>query len=127
MASGAQDQQFEIGIITRRARALDTVQLLQIELVVGDPATHVGEQLALVIGQGRGLLQDAGAAAVVDHQTALLIAWLEQQLAVSGHQLALQAGLTHMGRAFLWAIEQLAGGEQRKHGNKHQGTGNTHL
>jgi hypothetical protein len=41
--------------------------------------------------------------------------------------LALQAGLAHMGRAFPWAIKQLAGGEQRKHGNKYQGTGNTHL
>jgi hypothetical protein len=32
-----------------------------------------------------------------------------------------------MGSTLPWAIEQLASGEQRKQGNKYQGTGNTHL
>jgi hypothetical protein len=48
----------------------------------------------------------------------LFIARLEQQLAVGGGQLALQAGLAHMRGALTRAIEQLAGSEQRKQGNK---------
>jgi hypothetical protein len=131
MAGGAQDQLLEIGIVARRARAFDAVQLRKVELAVSttgnDPAAHIGEQLALIIGQGRGLLQDAGATDVIDYETALLITWLEQQLAVGRRQLALHAGLAHVGSTLPWAIEQLASGEQRKQGNKYQGTGNTHL
>jgi hypothetical protein len=131
MAGGAQDQLFEIGIVAGGARTLDAVQLCEVELAVGatgnDPAAHVGKQLALFVSQGRSLLQDAGAPGVIDHKTALFITRLEQQLAVGRRQLALHAGLAHMGGALPWAIEQLASGEQRKQGNKYQGTGNTHL
>jgi hypothetical protein len=46
------------------------------------------------------------------------MAGLKQQFAVRRCQLALHAGLTHVGRIFTRAIQQLAGGEQRKQGNK---------
>jgi hypothetical protein len=73
MAGGTQDQQFEVRIVTGIARTLDAVQLFEVELTVAraghDPAANIGEQLALGIGQRRGLLQDAGATRVVDHDS----------------------------------------------------------
>jgi hypothetical protein len=57
----------------------------------------------------------------------LLIARLEQQLAFGRRQLALHAGLPRLGGAFIGAIKQLTGCEQREHGDKQQGTGNTHF
>ncbi|MNF77272.1 hypothetical protein D3C84_594130 [compost metagenome] len=86
MAGGAQNQQFEIGIVTRSAGTFDAVERFQIELTVAiagnDSPTHIGEQLALRIGQTRGLLQHAGTARVVDHITTDVAARLEQQLAI---------------------------------------------
>ncbi|MNN52033.1 hypothetical protein D3C81_1667060 [compost metagenome] len=86
--------------------------------VTGDNlATHIGKQFALAIGQGCSLLQDAGTARVVDHVTIWLIARLEQQFSIRRRQLPLQAGLTDIRGVFTRAVEQLAGGEQRKQGN----------
>ena len=123
MAGGAQDQRLEIGIVAGRARALDAVQLFPgrggLSAVTGNDApTHVGKQLALGIGEARGLLQDAGAARVIDQVTALLVARLEQQFALGGAQLALHAGLPDVGGTFTLAVEHLAGREQREQGNK---------
>ena len=82
-----------------------------------DLPTHIGEQLALGVGQACGFLQDAGAADVVDHQAALLIARLEHQFAVSSGQLPLHPRLPDVRGTFSRAIEQLASGEQRQQGN----------
>ncbi|MCY1372639.1 hypothetical protein D9M69_598610 [compost metagenome] len=123
MAGGAQDQQLEIRIVARGARALDAVQLLQIELAVTtaaghNPPAHVGKQLALLVRQVCGLLQDAGTARVVDHVAVCLVARLEQQFAVRRGQLALHACLADMGGVLPLTLEQLASGEQRKQGNE---------
>ncbi|MCY1455854.1 hypothetical protein D9M71_730230 [compost metagenome] len=122
MAGGAQYQRLEIWIGAGGGGALDAVQRFHVELIFAvtgnDAPTHVGKQLALGIGEARGLLQDAGAARVIDQVTALLAARLEQQFAVGGAQLALQAGLPDVGGTFTRTVEQLAGGEQRKQGNE---------
>jgi hypothetical protein len=118
MAGGAQDQQFEIRIIAGRTGALDAVQLRQIEAITGDFAANIGKQFALLIGEGRRLLQDAGAADVIDHQLALILTRLKHQFAVSGGQLPLHPRLPDVRGTFTLAIEQLAGGKQWQQGNQ---------
>ncbi|MNP03401.1 hypothetical protein D3C76_952850 [compost metagenome] len=121
MAGGAQDQRLEVRIGARGAGALDAVQRFHVELVFAvtrnDAPTYIGKQLALGIGETRGLLQDAGATRIVDHVTALFTARLEQQFAVGSAQLALHAGLPDVGGTFTRTVEQLAGCEQGEQGN----------
>lgn len=127
MAGSTQNQQFEIRIITSAAGAFDPIQLGQIEAIANDLAAHIGEQLALLVGQRRGFLQYAGAADVIDHQLTLLLTRLKHQLAVSRGQLPLHSCLSDVRSTFALAIEQLAGGKQRQQGNNDQRTGDTHL
>jgi hypothetical protein len=118
VTGGAQDQQFEIRIITGSAGTLDAIQLRQVESITGDFATDVGKQFALLVGEGCSLLQNAGATNVIDDELALILAWLEHQFAVSGGQLTLHPCLPDVRGTFSLAIEQLASGKQRQQGNK---------
>ncbi|MNH13223.1 hypothetical protein D3C79_727890 [compost metagenome] len=99
MAIGAQGQLLEVGVVASAGGGFQAVQAadFQLAVVVGllgarEATAHVGEQLGIgVLGQVGGLLQDAGAGDVVDHEAACFAAGLEQQAAAVGAQFALHA------------------------------------
>ncbi|MNN49681.1 hypothetical protein D3C81_1642210 [compost metagenome] len=117
VAGGAQDQQFEVGVIAGSAGAFDAIQLRQIESITGDFAANIGKQFALLISQRCRFLQNAGATNVIDHQLTLILTWLKHQFAVSSGQLTLHPRLPDVRSTFSLAIEQLASGKQWQQGN----------
>jgi hypothetical protein len=133
VARCAQNHAFEVNVVANGPRRFQAIQLLDVQLAVGtgrcagnDAATQVGKQFAAVVRQGGGLLQDAGAAGVIDDVAALFLAGLEHQLAIRRRQFALHTRLPGMGRALARRFEQLAAGEKREEGDKQQGTSGTH-
>ncbi|MNH23208.1 hypothetical protein D3C79_830970 [compost metagenome] len=133
MAVGAQGQLLEVGVFTSAGGRFQAVQAANFQLAVvvglpaaGEAATDVGEQLVVgVLGEVGGLLQDAGGGDVVDHESAVFAARLEQQLATGGTQLALHARGADV-RVAGGVSHELAAGEQGQQGGEQQGGGEAH-